>query len=81
MISFGEYVYWNFKVCQGLGSINSKGCACNGVGGVDGVQRTQTQTYTHTDTHTHTYTRDYGGQEINTAEGRTLWGRKHSLRR
>ena len=22
---------------QGLGSINSKGCACNGVGGVDGV--------------------------------------------
>ena len=40
---------------------------------------THIHTYTHT--HIHTYTRDCGGREINTEEGRTLWGRKPSLRR
>ena len=38
-----------------MGSRNSKGYAGNGVGGVDGVQRTQTQTHTHTHTYTHTH--------------------------
>ena len=80
-ISFGEYVYWNFNVCQAVGSRNRKGCAGNGVGGVDGVQRTQTQTCTHTHTHIHTYTHILGtvGAERLTQKRDGLFGEGNLL--